>query len=150
MLAGAVVTQRPELFAAVVPEVGVLDLLRFPLWTIGAAWISDYGDPRGDAEQFADLYAYSPLHNLRPDAGYPPVMVMTSDHDDRVVPAHSLKFAATLQAVSPPGAVALLRVDTAERSRLRPIARRPGGRTHRRAALPVVLHRAAVAVTSRT
>ncbi|HEY8301410.1 MAG TPA: prolyl oligopeptidase family serine peptidase [Jatrophihabitans sp.] len=113
LLAGAVVTQRPELFAAVVPEVGVLDLLRFHLWTIGAAWISDYGDPRGDAEQFATLRAYSPLHNLRADAGYPPIMVMTSDHDDRVVPAHSLKFAAALQAVSPPEAVALLRVDSA-------------------------------------
>lgn len=113
LLAGAVLTQRPELFAAVVPEVGVLDMLRFPLWTIGRAWTSDYGDPRGDAEQFAAIHAYSPLHNLRDDAGYPPVMVMTSDHDDRVVPAHSLKFAARLQAVSPPDAVALLRVDTA-------------------------------------
>ena len=113
LLAGAVLTQRPDLFAAVVPEVGVLDMLRFPLWTIGWAWTSDYGDPRGDAEQFATIHAYSPLHNLRPDAGYPPVMVMTSDHDDRVVPAHSLKFAARLQAVSPPDAVALLRVDTA-------------------------------------
>jgi prolyl oligopeptidase len=113
LLAGAVVTQRPDLFAAVVPEVGVLDLLRFPLWTIGAAWIADYGDPRADADQFATLRAYSPLHNLREGADYPPIMVMTSDHDDRVVPAHSLKFAARLQAVSPYGAVALLRVDTA-------------------------------------
>lgn len=113
LLAGAVLTQRPDLFAAVVPEVGVLDLLRFPLWTIGRAWTSDFGDPRGDADQFATILAYSPLHNLRQDGGYPPVMVMTSDHDDRVVPAHSLKFAARLQAVSPPGAVTLLRVDTA-------------------------------------
>ncbi len=113
LLAGAVLTQRPDLFAAVVPEVGVLDMLRFPLWTIGWAWTSDLGDPRGDADQFAAIHAYSPLHNLRSDAGYPPVMVMTSDHDDRVVPAHSLKFAARLQAVSPPDAVALLRVDTA-------------------------------------
>lgn len=113
LLAGAVLTQRPDLFAAVVPEVGVLDMLRFPLWTIGWAWTSDYGDPRADAEQFATIHAYSPLHNLREDAGYPPVMVMTSDHDDRVVPAHSLKFAARLQAVSPAGAVTLLRVDTA-------------------------------------
>jgi prolyl oligopeptidase len=111
LLAGAVLTQRPELFAAVVPEVGVLDMLRFPLWTIGWAWISDYGDPRADEAQFRALLAYSPLHNLRPDAGYPPVLVLTSDHDDRVVPAHSMKFAAQLQAVSPGDAVALLRVE---------------------------------------
>jgi prolyl oligopeptidase len=113
LLAGAVLTQRPELFAAVIPEVGVLDMLRFPLWTIGWAWTSDYGDPREDEAQFRTVLAYSPLHNLRPDGGYPPVMVMTSDHDDRVVPAHSMKFAAQLQAVSPPDAVALLRIDSA-------------------------------------
>jgi prolyl oligopeptidase len=112
LLAGAVLTQRPDLFAAVIPEVGVHDMLRFPLWTIGWAWISDYGDPRADADQFRTVHAYSPLHNLRDGAGYPPVLVMTSDHDDRVVPAHSLKFAAQLQAVSPPDAVALLRVET--------------------------------------
>jgi prolyl oligopeptidase len=113
LLAGAVLTQRPELFAAVVPEVGVLDMLRFPLWTIGWAWTGDYGDPRADEAQFNTLHSYSPLHNLRPDAGYPPVLVMTSDHDDRVVPAHSMKFAARLQEVSPDGAIALLRVDAA-------------------------------------
>jgi prolyl oligopeptidase len=113
LLAGAMITQRPELFAAIVPEVGVLDLLRFPLWTIGWAWISDYGDPRADADQFRTAYAYSPLHNLRTDVRYPPIMVMTSDHDDRVVPAHSMKFAAALQAVAPPDAIALLRVDAA-------------------------------------
>lgn len=111
LLAGAVLTQRPDLFAAVVPEVGVLDLLRFARWTIGWAWTSDYGDPDADEVQFRTLLAYSPLHNLRAGAGYPPVLVMTSDHDDRVVPAHSLKFAARLQEVSPPGAVALLRVE---------------------------------------
>lgn len=111
LVAGAVLTQRPELFAAVVPEVGVLDMLRFPLWTIGWAWIGDYGNPRADEAQFQTLNAYSPLHNLRPDAGYPPVLVLTSDHDDRVVPAHSMKFAARLQSVSPADAVALLRVE---------------------------------------
>ncbi|MGI8879980.1 MAG: prolyl oligopeptidase family serine peptidase [Jatrophihabitans sp.] len=110
LLAGALLTQRPELFACVVPEVGVLDMLRFPLWTIGWAWISDYGDPRADAEQFRTLFAYSPLHRLRENAGYPPVLVLTSDHDDRVVPAHSIKFAAQLQAVSAGDATALLRV----------------------------------------
>jgi prolyl oligopeptidase len=113
LLAGALLTQRPELFAAVVPEVGVLDMLRFPLWTIGWAWISDFGDPRASANEFATLYGYSPLHNLRADAGYPPVLILTSDHDDRVAPAHSLKFAAQLQAVSPDDAVALLRVERA-------------------------------------
>jgi prolyl oligopeptidase len=113
LLAGAMITQRPDLFAAIIPEVGVLDMLRFPLWTIGWAWISDYGDPRADTEQFRTAHAYSPLHNLHADREYPPVMVMTSDHDDRVVPAHSMKFAAALQEVSPPEAVALLRVDAA-------------------------------------
>ncbi|HEY2272618.1 MAG TPA: prolyl oligopeptidase family serine peptidase [Jatrophihabitantaceae bacterium] len=112
LLAGAVLTQRPDLFAAVIPEVGVHDLLRFPLWTIGWAWTSDYGDPRADEEQFRTVYAYSPLHNLRADVAYPPVLVMTSDHDDRVVPAHSIKFAAQLQAVSPREAIALLRVES--------------------------------------
>jgi prolyl oligopeptidase len=111
LLAGALLTQRPDLFAAVVPEVGVLDMLRYPLFTIGWAWISDYGDPRADAAQFATLHAYSPLHRLREDAGYPPVLILTSDHDDRVVPAHSIKFAAQLQAVSPEDAVTLLRVE---------------------------------------
>jgi prolyl oligopeptidase len=86
-------------------------MLRFALWTIGWAWISDYGDPKADEEQFRTLLAYSPLHNLRADVAYPPVLVMTSDHDDRVVPAHSMKFAARLQEVSPPEAVALLRVE---------------------------------------
>ena len=113
LLAGALLTQRPDLFACIVPEVGVLDMLRFPKWTIGQAWVSDYGDPYADAEQFATLYAYSPLHRLRPDAGYPPVLVLTSDHDDRVVPAHSVKFAARLQAVADEDAVALLRVAAA-------------------------------------
>lgn len=111
LLAGALLTQRPDLFAAVVAEVGVLDLLRFPRWTIGWAWISDYGDPRADEAQFRTAYAYSPLHRLSEHAGYPPVLVTTSDHDDRVVPAHSMKFAARLQAVSAEDAVALLRVE---------------------------------------
>jgi prolyl oligopeptidase len=111
LLAGAVLTQRPELFAAVVPEVGVLDMLRFALWTIGWAWVSDYGDPQADEQQFRTVLAYSPLHNLRADATYPPVLVLTSDHDDRVVPAHSMKFAARLQEVSPDDAIALLRVE---------------------------------------
>jgi prolyl oligopeptidase len=110
LLAGALLTQRPELFACVVPEVGVLDMLRFPEWTIGWAWTSDYGDPRGSRAEFDALRAYSPLHRLRPGAGYPPVLILTSDHDDRVMPAHSFKFAARLQAVSPPDAIALLRV----------------------------------------
>jgi prolyl oligopeptidase len=113
LLAGALLTQRADLFACVVPEVGVLDMLRFANWTIGQAWVSDYGDPYADAEQFATLFAYSPLHRLRPDAEYPPVLVLTSDHDDRVVPAHSVKFAARLQAVVEENSVALLRVAAA-------------------------------------
>ena len=96
LLVGAVMTQHPDLAAVAVPAVGVLDLLRFHLFTIGAAWISDYGNP-DDAEQFAQALAYSPLHNVRPRTSYPATMVLTGDHDDRVVPLHSHKFTAALQ-----------------------------------------------------
>ncbi|WP_431801376.1 prolyl oligopeptidase family serine peptidase [Microbacterium sp. bgisy203] len=96
LLAGAALTQRPDLWAAVLPAVGVLDMLRYHRFTIGWAWASDYGDP-DDADAFAYLRAYSPLHNVRPDADYPPTLITTGDHDDRVVPAHSFKFAAALQ-----------------------------------------------------
>jgi prolyl oligopeptidase len=96
LLIGAVVTQRPDLAAAAMPTVGVLDLLRFHLFTIGAAWISDFGSP-DDPEQFAQALAYSPLHNVRPGTSYPATLVLTSDHDDRVVPLHSHKFTAALQ-----------------------------------------------------
>jgi prolyl oligopeptidase len=96
LLVGAVLTQRPDLAAAALPAVGVLDLLRFHLFTIGAAWISDYGNP-ADPEQFAQALAYSPLHNVRPGTSYPATLVLTGDHDDRVVPLHSHKFTASLQ-----------------------------------------------------
>jgi prolyl oligopeptidase len=96
LLVGAVMTQHPELAAAALPAVGVLDLLRFHLFTIGAAWISDYGNP-ADPEQFAQALAYSPLHNVRPGTSYPATLVLTGDHDDRVVPLHSHKFTAALQ-----------------------------------------------------
>jgi len=97
LLVGACLTQHPELFGAAVPEVGVMDMLRFHKFTIGWAWKSDFGDP-DDPEQYRWLRAYSPLHNIEPGADYPPTLVLTGDHDDRVVPGHSFKFAATLQA----------------------------------------------------
>ena len=96
LLVGAVMTQHPDLAAAALPAVGVLDLLRFHLFTIGAAWISEYGNPE-DPEQFAQLLAYSPLHNVRIGTSYPATLVLTGDHDDRVVPLHSHKFTAALQ-----------------------------------------------------
>jgi prolyl oligopeptidase len=112
LLAAAGLTQHPELFGAVVPEVGVLDLLRFHHFTIGWAWTSDYGDP-GDPEEFRWLLAYSPLHAIRPGTAYPPTLITTGDHDDRVVPAHSYKFAAALQSAQGGPAPILLRVETA-------------------------------------
>jgi len=113
LLVGALITQRPDLFAAAVPQVGVLDMLRYERFTIGWAWASDYGIASRSKLEFDALSGYSPLHRLQAGTSYPATLVMTSDHDDRVVPAHSFKFAARLQAVSPDNAVALLRVEYA-------------------------------------
>lgn len=111
LLVGACVTQRPDLFGAAVPAVGVLDMLRFHLFTIGWAWTSDYGSP-DDPEQYRWLRSYSPLHNVRPGTSYPATLVLTGDHDDRVAPGHSFKFAAALQAAQAGDAPILIRVDT--------------------------------------
>ncbi len=111
LLVGAVLTQRPELFGAALPAVGVLDMLRFHKFTIGWGWTSDYGSP-DDPQQFKVLYAYSPYHNLRPGAAYPPTLITTADHDDRVVPAHSFKFAAALQKASDGSHPTLIRIET--------------------------------------
>ena len=112
LLVGACMTQRPELFAAALPGVGVLDMLRFHKFTIGWAWTSDYGSSE-NTDDFKYLRAYSPLHCLKPGTRYPATMVTTADHDDRVVPAHSFKFAAQLQACQPPdGPPVLIRIET--------------------------------------
>jgi prolyl oligopeptidase len=110
LLIGACVTQRPDLFGATLPEVGVMDMLRFHKFTIGWAWTSDYGSSDDPAE-FKALYAYSPLHNLKPGTKYPPTLIATSDHDDRVVPGHSFKFAATMQADQAGPAPVLIRIE---------------------------------------
>jgi prolyl oligopeptidase len=110
LLVGAAMTQRPELFGAAIPQVGVLDMLRFHKFTIGWAWISDYGSSE-NADEFKALVKYSPLHNLKPGACYPATMITTADHDDRVVPAHSFKFAAAAQAAQAGSAPILIRID---------------------------------------
>lgn len=110
LLVGAAMTQRPELFGATLPAVGVMDMLRFHIFTIGWAWVSDYGSSE-DPEMFRHLYAYSPYHNIHP-AKYPATMVTTADHDDRVVPGHSFKFAARLQEMQMGDAPVLIRIQT--------------------------------------
>ena len=110
LLIGAVMTQRPDLFGVCMPTVGVMDMLRFHKFTIGWAWVSDYGSP-DDPEEFKAILAYSPYHNIKPWTVYPPTMVTTGDHDDRVYPAHSYKFAAALQAAQAGEAPILIRID---------------------------------------
>ena len=111
LLVGAIMTQRPELFAVALPAVGVLDMLRFHKFTIGWNWIADYGSS-DDPDGFRYLYAYSPLHRLREGVAYPATMISTGDHDDRVVPAHSFKFAARLQDAHRGSAPVLIRIET--------------------------------------
>jgi len=109
LLMGAVTNQRPDLFNSVIAQVGVMDMLRFHRFTIGWGWISEYGDPE-EEKHFKNLLRYSPLHNIE-EKEYPAVMVMTADHDDRVVPAHSFKYTATLQEKNTSNQPILLRVD---------------------------------------
>jgi prolyl oligopeptidase len=111
LLVGAVMTQRPELFGAALPAVGVMDMLRFHKFTIGWAWVDDYGSSEDPAE-FKALLAYSPLHNLKPGTSYPATFITTADHDDRVVPGHSFKFAAALQAAHKGPNPVLIRIQT--------------------------------------
>jgi prolyl oligopeptidase len=111
LLVGACMTQRPDLFAVALPAVGVMDMLRFHKFTIGWAWTTEYGSPDDPAE-FPALYAYSPLHNLKKGTAYPATLITTADRDDRVVPAHSFKFAAALQAAHQGEAPVLIRIET--------------------------------------
>ncbi len=111
LLVGACMTQRPDLFGAVLPAVGVLDMLRFQKFTIGWAWVDDYGSS-DNADEFQILLKYSPLHNLKPGVCYPATLITTADHDDRVVPAHSFKFAAALQNAQGCPAPVLIRIET--------------------------------------
>ncbi len=111
LLVGAALNQRPDLFGAALPSVGVMDMLRFQKFTIGWAWVSDYGSS-DNPDEFKALYAYSPLHNIKPGTSYPPTMITTADHDDRVWPGHSFKYAAALQAAQGGSAPILIRIET--------------------------------------
>src|SRR5437879_6884897 len=111
LLVGAAITQRPELFGAALPAVGVMDMLRFHKFTIGWAWVTEYGSADSSA-QFPTLYAYSPLHRIKPGTPYPATLVTTADHDDRVVPGHSFKFTATLQAAQAGPQPVLIEIET--------------------------------------
>ena len=111
LLVGAVANQRPELFRVAIPQVGVMDMLRFNKFTIGWNWIADYGSS-DNADEFKALYAYSPLHNIRAGVKYPATIITTADHDDRVVPAHSFKYAAAMQAKVSREQPVLIRIET--------------------------------------
>jgi prolyl oligopeptidase len=111
LLVGVVMNQRPELFKAVIAQAGVMDMLRFHKFTIGWNWIAEFGSSDDPAE-FKHLYAYSPLHNIKEGVKYPATLITTADHDDRVVPAHSFKYAATLQEKNAGGNPILIRVET--------------------------------------
>lgn len=111
LLVGAVMNQRPELFRVAIPQVGVMDMLRFHKFTIGWNWIADYGSS-DNPDEFKALYAYSPIQNIKPGLNYPATLITTADHDDRVVPAHSFKYAATLQEVYKGNNPVLIRIDT--------------------------------------
>ena len=110
LLIGAVTEQRPDLFAAVVPQVGVMDMLRFRDFTVGKGWESDYGSVENE-DEFKALLAYSPYHNVKAGVSYPPMLILTGDHDDRVYPAHSFKFAAAMQHAEADGNPILIRID---------------------------------------
>lgn len=112
LLVGAAMTQRPDLFAVALPAVGVMDMLRFQKFTVGKGWVPEYGSADSSKTQFEYLHAYSPLHNLKDGTDYPATMITTGDHDDRVVPAHSFKYAARLQEAQAGDAPVLIRIET--------------------------------------
>ncbi len=111
LLVGAVINQRPELFGAALPAVGVMDMLRFERFSAGRYWTSDYGSTKNE-DEFKALYAYSPIHNIKPGTKFPAVLITTADHDDRVVPAHSFKYAATIQEAHAGNTPVLIRIET--------------------------------------
>jgi prolyl oligopeptidase len=123
LLVGAVMEQRPDLFAVALPAVGVMDMLRYDQFTGGKAWATEYGSA-SNPEQFGFLFEYSPLHNLKPGACYPATLVTTADHDDRVVPSHSFKFTAALQEAQGCGKPVLIRVETKGSHGFRPTEKR--------------------------
>ena len=123
LLVGAVMEQRPDLFAVAMPAVGVMDMLRYHKFSGGSAWATEYGSA-DDPKAFAYLFKYSPLHNLKPGTCYPATLITTADHDDRVVPSHSFKFAATLQSAQGCNKPALIRVETQGSHGYRPTDKR--------------------------
>jgi len=112
LLVGVAITQHPELWGAALPAVGVMDMLRFQKFTVGAAWTTEYGSSEASADQFKTIYAYSPLNNVKAGTAYPPTLISTADHDDRVFPSHSFKFAAAMQAAQRGPAPVLITIET--------------------------------------